>query len=318
MTLGTRTIALLAAAATSAALLAPGAASPAAADTQEAPPSSVALPDGFQPEGIAIKGRFGYFGSRATGDIYRANLQTGKGRVISDGPGTPSLGLKVGPRDRLYVSGGSGGDVRIVSTRTGRVLRSLTVSRSTTFVNDVVLTKRAAFFTDSYAARIYRVPIFADGRLPKQKDVRTIRLRGDWEQPGAEEIGANGITATPEGRALLVVNSTDGTLFRVPRTGRQAGVADRVRLHGASLTMGDGLLLEGRRLYVVRNRIDTVAVLRVGPDGRHARQVRSFTDDGFDVPTTIARGNGALYLPNARFTTEPTPETTYDVTRVVR
>ena len=36
----------------------------------------------------------------------------------------------------------------------------------------------------------------------------------------------------------------------------------------------------------------------------------------FDVPTTVARWRGALYLPNARFTTPPTPETTYDVVRL--
>ena len=69
-------------------------------------PPSIALPNGFQPEGIAIKGRTAYFGSLADGDIYAVNLRTGKGKVISQGPGTPSVGLKIDQRDRLFVAGG--------------------------------------------------------------------------------------------------------------------------------------------------------------------------------------------------------------------
>ena len=63
-------------------------------------PGVVPLPDGFQPEGIAIrKAPFAYFGSRVDGDIYRADLRTGKGRVFSQGPGgSPSLGMKLDGR----------------------------------------------------------------------------------------------------------------------------------------------------------------------------------------------------------------------------
>jgi sugar lactone lactonase YvrE len=314
MSLGTRTLAVLTAAVTAGALAVPAAsAAPAPAAP---PPSTIALPDGFQPEGIAVSGRFGYFGSRVDGDLYRADLRTGEGEVFSQGPGTASVGLKVGPRQRLYVAGGDSGTARVVSARTGRVLRSLRLATGTSFVNDVVLTERAAWFTDSARPRVYRVPIFRDGRLPRARDVRTIRLRGDWEQPAAGEFGANGITTGVGGRGLLVVSSTDGTLFQVPRAGRRAGVARRVRLGGASLTNGDGMLREGRRLLVVRNRLDRVAVLRLSRDGTRARLRRSVTDERFDVPTTVARWRGALYLPNARFTTPPTPETTYDVVRV--
>ncbi len=326
MTLGTlRTrpvLALLTAAATTAALVSP--VSPASATPSDArvdpkpAPSSIALPDGFQPEGIAIEGRFGYFGSRADGDIYRADLETGKGKRISQGPGTPSLGLKVGPGKRLYVAGGDAGNVRIVSARSGETLRSFRVNRDASFVNDVVLTKRAAWFTDSAAAQIYRVPIHRDGRLPRASEVRTIALTGDWKQPTGGDLGANGITRANTGRGLFIVNSTDGTLYRVSRSGRRAGKAQQVRLGGTSLTNGDGMLLEGNTLLVVRNRLNRVVALEVNALGNRARQVRSFTAPGFDVPTTIARWRGAVYLPNARFSTPPTPETTYDVTRVSR
>src|SRR4051812_7434776 len=76
--------------------------------------ATIELPDGFQPEGIAIgRAPYAYFGSRLDGDIYRASLRTGRGKVISQGPGTPSLGLKLDGRGRLFVAGGAGGDARV-------------------------------------------------------------------------------------------------------------------------------------------------------------------------------------------------------------
>ena len=44
--------------------------------------------------------------------------------------------------------------------------------------------------------------------------------------------------------------------------------------------------------------------------------VQTRTSDDFDTPTTIARFAGALYLPNARFTTTPEDGTEYWVTRL--
>src|SRR5215218_7007513 len=56
----------------------------------------IPLPDGFQPEGITIgPGGTAYVGSLVDGDIYAADLRTGEGEVISEGPGTPSVGLKI-------------------------------------------------------------------------------------------------------------------------------------------------------------------------------------------------------------------------------
>lgn len=42
----------------------------------------------------------------------------------------------------------------------------------------------------------------------------------------------------------------------------------------------------------------------------------AITSPDFDVPTTIARSGNGFYLPNARFSTTPTPTTEYWVTRV--
>ncbi|MER7334676.1 MULTISPECIES: hypothetical protein [unclassified Micromonospora] len=109
------------AAALAAALMTTLAAAPAQAHGHTTP-TVVSLPDGFQPEGIATAGRYAYLGSRATGAIYRADLIDGDGALLSPATGTPSLGLKVDPRGRLFVAGGTAGDARIVDTRTGDVL----------------------------------------------------------------------------------------------------------------------------------------------------------------------------------------------------
>lgn len=279
-------------------------------------PARIELPDGFQPEGIAIgPGPRAWFGSRADGDIYEVSLRTGEGSVISQGPGTPSVGLKSDRQRRLYVAGGSSGTARIIDGDTGDVLADLTLTTGASFVNDVVLTKSAAWFTDSSQAQLYRVDR-GDGGEPGTS-VTTLPLTGDWEQVAG--FNANGISTTPTGRALLVVNSTTGLLHRVdPDTGETT----EVDLGGASLTMGDGMLRHGRTLYVVRNRLNEIAVLRLSRTGLSGSLVRTITADdlgagaSFDIPTTVAKFGANLYLPNARFTTPPTPTTDYWVTKV--
>ena len=109
-----------------------------------------------------------------------------------------------------------------------------------------------------------------------------------------------------------MVNSASAKLFRV----RLNGVAKEVDLGGAEMTNGDGLLREGRTLYVVQNFLNQVAVVRLAKDGRTGVLKRTLTSDDFDIPTTIARSGSGLYLPNARFTTEATPDTPYWVTRL--
>ena len=84
------------------------------------------------------------------------------------------------------------------------------------------------------------------------------------------------------------------------------------------MTNGDGLLVIGTTLYVVQNRLNKIAVLKLNPSGTNGRLVDKITSPDFDVPTTAAAFGSRLYLPNARFTTPPTPTTPYWVTAVKR
>lgn len=307
-----------AAAALTATLVAPASAEPRHGHGRPDLPNRIALPAGFQPEGIAVdRGPVAYLGSRTDGDIYAVDLRTGRGGVISQGPGAgfPSIGLKV-DRSRIFVAGGGAGTGRVVDARTGALLASYRFTTGASFVNDVVLTRSTAWFTDSRQPQLYAVSRTRDAEDAR---VRTLRLSGDWVQAPAGTNSANGIVQSPDGRSLLVVDSATGSLFRVdPRT----GVARKVDLGGARLTNGDGLLLRGRTLYAVQNRLNQVAVVQLDRRGSRGTLVDTLTaadlegDATFDVPTTAAFYRGSLYLPNARFGTANPTTTNYWISRL--
>lgn len=274
----------------------------------------IALPDGFQPEGIAIGPRgTAYVGSLADGDVYVFDVRTGEEITTLEGPGTPSVGLKIDNRGRLFIAGGPTGEARVVDAATGDLLQSYALTDAPTFVNDVVVTRDAAWFTDSQQAQLYKLPLGPGGALPGADAIEVVPLSGSWmQQPG---FNANGIAETPNHQALLVIQSSTGILFRVdPET----GVAAVVDLGGVLLPNGDGLLVAGRTLYVVQNQLNTVAVIRLNAAGISGEVIDRYTDPDFQVPTTIARFGNGLYLPNARFGTPPTPDTPYSVVRIDR
>jgi hypothetical protein len=274
----------------------------------EAPagPDLLSLPDGFQPEGIAIGDQpYAYLGSRSSGDIVKLNLRTGTSTLLVAGAGTPALGLKLDDRGRLFVAGGTGGDARVIDAATGRVLRTYRLASGPSFVNDVVLTRRAAWFTDSADPVLFKLPLGAHGELPAEA-VR-VPLHGSFGY--RDGINANGIVATPDGRHLLIVQSNTGKLFRVGLDGRSSAVD----LGGETLLYGDGMVLRGHLLYVVQNRDNAITKIKMDKDAdRGAVQSRT-KDARFDVPTTIARWGDRFYLPNARLTTTATPTTAYTV-----
>jgi sugar lactone lactonase YvrE len=291
-------------------------AAPAAAKTDRFP-SIINLPDGFRPEGIAIGAApFAYFGSLANGDIYRANLVNGTGEIIVEGPGTPSVGLKLDHRGRLFVAGGVAGNARVIDVRTRTVLASYTFATTppATFINDVVLTPTAAYFTDSRRAVLYKLPFGRHGKLPPADGFETINLTGGIVVDPAVN-NANGISRTPDGKALIIVQSTPGLLWRVnPKTGANT----QVDIGGFSVANGDGLLLIGRRLYVVLNRLNTIVVIDLNRSGTRGRVVDQITDPNFDVPTTVASFGRRLYLPNARFGIANPDDATYTAVAVRR
>jgi hypothetical protein len=257
-------------------------------------PSSIALPDGWQPEGIASgRGPTFYAGSVTDGAVYRGSFRTGLGSVlVPPHAGRSAAGLKYDRRgNRLFVSGAASKQIAVYDADTGADVRIYAVPGAG-FINDVVLTRRAAYFTDSNVQVLYRIPIGRHGELG---DLQTVPLTGDIVYSAG--FNANGIEAARNGKQLIIVQSNTGKLFRVnARTGRTR----EIRLD-KPVTNGDGILLAGRTLFVVRNQDNLISVVRLSRRARQGHVQREFGDPRFDVPTTVTAFRGALYPINARF-----------------
>jgi len=287
----------------------------ATAATAQAPvfPKTIDLPEGFRPEGIVSGyGTDFYAGSLATGGIYKGDLRTGDGApLVGASASGPAVGLAFDERTGyLFVAGGPSGMARVYDTHNGMLVEELQLTTSaTTFVNDVVVTQQAAFFTDSFNARLYKVPLSPNGTPLGGSEV--IPLSGDWMQ--GDGFNANGIDATPEGDSLVVVSSSAGTLYTVDP---MSGVANRIDLGGDAVPSGDGILLDGFTIYVVQNFLNQIAVIDLAPNLGSGEVTHIITDAAFDIPTTVTEFGSKLYAVNARFSTPPTPTTEYSVVQV--
>jgi hypothetical protein len=267
-------------------------------------PETIPVPAGSDPEGIATgKGTTFYVGSRQDGSVYSGSLRTGEGEILVPAQeGREAYGLKA-RGGKLYVAGGPTGFIYVYDARTGEnVDADKLFEPETGFINDVTVTRTKAYFTDSMHPVLY----VYDRR---SGTTSTLELGGDYvHQPG---FNANGIASTPNGKRLIIVQSNTGRLFTVnPKTGAAT------LIEAPSMTMGDGILLRGKTLYVVRNRLELVEVLRLRDHFTRATRKRTLTDEDFEIPTTIARHGSRLYVINADFGHEADPAWPYDIVKV--
>jgi hypothetical protein len=85
---------------------------------------------------------------------------------------------------------------------------------------------------------------------------------------------------------------------------------------------GDGILLDGRTLFVVQNQLNMIAKISLAPNLRSGRVLRRITNSDapqtaqFSVPTTIAELGRRLYAVNARFGTPDPSSADYWITQV--
>lgn len=265
-------------------------------------PDSLPLPDGFYPEGITIgTGQDFFVGSLLDGSLYRGNLRTGDGEVLATGAeGRWLVGLDHDARSGLVWAAGIDGGVGAVlafDAATGELVHVVAIPEAA-FLNDLVVTRNALYVTDSFAPLLYSVPLGAAGH--PTGPATAIPLSGDFTlvTEGELPINLNGIDATPDGRWLVAAHTSLGVLYRIdPAT----GVATAIDLAGATVPSGDGILLQGRTLYVVQNFLNQVAVVHLDPGLASGGLVDTIVSDGFRIPTTVARAGNRLYLVNARF-----------------
>jgi sugar lactone lactonase YvrE len=272
-------------------------------------PVDIAMPDGSGPESIVIgEGPWAYVSSLQTGVVFRVDLEHGTHEVFAPAVGPNAVGMALDWRGRLFVCGGIDGSLTVIDTADRSVAARYRLGNDHSFTNEVLVTPDAAFVTDSFDPVLYKLPFGEHGSLPTQDGIVRIPLSGDLVyQRGdtfAECFNANGIARTPDARAVLVVQTNTGRLFRVDTA---TGHATQVDLGGADVLWGDGMILEDHTLHVVQNLANTVSVIELNGNGTSGAIVERWSDPRFDTPTCMARFGNRFYLSNARFTI-PEPE----------
>lgn len=265
-------------------------------------PSYVLPGEAVFPEGIAYQQRTGqfYVSSTTDGTIFRGELDEPVASVFLPGGQdgrTLAAGLKVDDEGRLFIATGPLGNVYIYDTATGALIATLSngLPSNATFVNDIAIAKDGtAYATDSVAPYLYRITENAAGQFELERFIDFTGTALQY-QPG---FNVNGIAASQNGKYLIVVQSNTGKLFRIEIATRQVTPID---LGGATVTAGDGILLRGRSLYVVRNSLALITKVQLAGDLSSGTIVSETTDPSFIFPTTIAQARGRLLVVNSQF-----------------
>ena len=137
-------------------------------------------------------------------------------------------------------------------------------------INDVVVTRQAAYLTDTTRPFLGRVALAQNGQ---PGDGVLIPLPANFGVRGPCTVGpsprGNGMAATPDGDYLILVHSSEGRLYLVDTTTHTLmpiPISGGDLAGGAALCSGDGILLEGHTLYVVQSVLNRVAVVQMAPD----------------------------------------------------
>ena len=278
-------------------------------------PASIDLPAGFAPEDMAAgRGSSFYVASFGGGaGVYAGDFKTGRGHVIVPGqPGRTDVGVFVDQRNRLWVTGGAGGDVRVYDAAKGTPLASYALAGPGGFLSDLVVTDKHAYVTDSFEPNLYVIPLDRGQRLPGQAAARKVPLTGDIAYT-TEPFGFNANGIVERGGQLVVGQTNTGKLFTVDPT---TGATREIDLRGGNVFGADGIDLRGNTLYVSENFPQTVSIVRLDGDLASGQVVRRITDSRFQIPTAVVRFGKGLYALNSRITTPVTPELTYTIVRV--
>jgi len=269
--------------------------------------------DAVYPEGVAARGDDFYVSSTTDGTIYRGDLDEPTATPFLPGGQdgrTMAVGLKVDGRT-LLVAGGATGRVWAYDLRTRELTGSWQVVQdgTPTFVNDLAVSPRGdVYVTDSMRPVLYRIAARERTTTGTELLEPVVSFEGtDFTYD--QDVNANGLVVSRDGRTAVVAKTRTGQLFRV---GLTDGSVELIDLRGGSVA-GDGLLLDGNRLLASEWTADpqSVVTVRLDRDLRSGTVVSRTTDPSFDDPTTIARAGRDLLVVNSQFETRSaggTPE----------
>ena len=108
----------------------------------------------------------------------------------------------------------------------------------------------------------------------------------------------NGIVATPNGDGLIVVHMSKGLLFHIDVRTKAVTPVD---LRGQTVATGDGLVLDGRTLYVVGQGTGEVTTIALAPDFRSGEVKARLREPALTFPATAALAGDRLYVVNTQF-----------------
>jgi CHRD domain len=249
------------------------------------------------PEGVAVQAATDAFfvGSTTDGTIFSGDVNSTNDTIVflpGGGDGrTTAIGMKA-TDTRLYIAGGGLGQVFVYDTATKALLAKFSNGLTPTFINDVTIVPNGdAYFTDSLSPALYRL----------SADLATFERFTDFANtplvytPG---FNVNGIAHTADGAYLIVVQSNTGKLFRINVATKEV---IEIALNGAVLTGGDGILLVGRKLYVMRNSAALLVTLRLSSDFARADLSSVSGNPSFQFPTTFAKYGERFLVVNSQF-----------------
>ncbi len=289
-------------------------------------PEAIAIPTGFEAEGIELgKGHefflgahslanlFGeaFFGvphelSEFAGAIYKGNLRTGEGAILVLPTGKPVSGLSYDPRtDYLYAATGvvdlvngnfTDQGVIVYDASSGDLVTEITFGDGIS-INDCLVTRTGVYCTDSINPDLYKVVLEKGGRLPSTPVVEVIPMSGFEMAPEFPGLNANGLAGDFDGKQLVIVNIATGVLYRVDTA---SGEASPIAIEGAEQLFpnGDGLYLHGRTLYIMQNFSDKIAVVQLSGDLSEGEFIKNIPTRPFSVATTIIGFGNSLYAIN--------------------
>jgi hypothetical protein len=277
-------------------------------------PDLIPISLGMEAEGIEMGkdtdffvGAVAYTGNLThAGTIFKGNLLTGEGQILVPATGKPLAGLSYDARtDYLYgATGHSGGfsgpfwehGVKVYAGTSGRLLAEI-IFGDDILINDVLVTDKAVYCTDSVNPALYKLPLQDDGRV-FSSEAEMIEMTGFVMDP--EKLNANGLVGDFDGKELVVINIGTGVLYLVDT---ETGLASPVNIQGEEqlFANGDGLYMDGRTLYIMQNFAQKIAVVELSEDLTQGTFVKNIVSDDFAIPTTITGYGECIYAINTHY-----------------
>jgi hypothetical protein len=258
------------------------------------------------PEGVAFdqQSKAFFVSITADGAIYRGTLGSDTvSPFIPGASGRAAVGIKV-QQGKLYVAGGAIGSITVYDLATQQVVAQFQTGTGG-FLNDLVVTGRGdVFVTDSFRPVLWHVTaeqVSAGSGTPQALDVSEIPFESG-------EFNLNGIVSRGSHR-LVVVDSNSGKLFRIELGDDLSSIRAIDEVEGATVSGGDGLLLDRGRLIVVQGNPAQLSFLKLRAGARRATLEATQTSDKLRGPSTVDRADGLYLVVNADFATGQRPFT---------